>query len=43
MNLLNCCKKSPYSGAHPEVFQSMGGFVELGHFDKHFGENSRYS
>ena len=29
----------PHAGAHaggqPEIFQARGGFVELGHFDKH--------
>ena len=23
------------SGAQPEIFQGRGGFVKLGHFDKH--------
>ena len=25
----------------PEIFQGRGGFVELGHFDKHFVKNTR--
>ena len=29
------------SGAQPEIFQGRGGFVELGHFDKHFVKNTR--
>ena len=24
----------------PEIFQGRGGFVKLGHFDKHFVKNS---
>ena len=28
-------------GAQPEIFQGIGGFVKLGHFDKHFVKNSR--
>ena len=31
----------PRSGAQSEIFQSMGGFVELGHFDKYFVKFSR--
>ena len=29
------------SGAQSEIFQSRGGFVELGHFDKYFVKYSR--
>ena len=29
------------AGAQPEIFQGRGGFVKLGHFDKHFIKNSR--
>ena len=29
------------SGAQPELFQGRGGFVKLGHFDKHFIKKSR--
>ena len=29
------------TGIQPKVFQSRGGFVKLGHFDKHFVKNSR--
>ena len=29
------------TGAQPEIFQGRGGFVKLGHFDKHFVKNSR--
>ena len=29
------------SGAQPDIFQGRGGFVKLGHFDKHFVKNSR--
>ena len=29
------------TGAQPEIFQGRGGFVKLGHFDKHFFKNSR--
>ena len=29
------------AGAQPEIFQGRGGFVKLGHFDKHFVKNSR--
>ena len=28
-------------GAHPEIFQGSGGFMELGHFDKHFSKNTK--
>ena len=28
-------------GAQPKMFQGRGGFVELGHFDKHFVKNTR--
>ena len=31
----------PHAGAQPEIFQGRGGFVELGHFDKHFVKNTR--
>ena len=29
------------SGAQPKIFQSKGGFVKLGHFDKHLVKKSR--
>ena len=29
-----------WSGAQPEIFQGRGGFVETGHFNKHFVENT---
>ena len=29
------------SGAQPEIFQGRGGFMKLGHFDKHFIKKSR--
>ena len=29
------------AGAQPEIFQGRGGFVKLGHFDKHFVKHSR--
>ena len=32
-------KESVISDTQPEVFQGRGGFVELGHFDKHFVKN----
>ena len=28
-------------GAQPEIFQGRGGFVKLGHFNKHFVKNTR--
>ena len=28
-------------GTQPEIFQSRGSFMELGHFDKHFVKNTR--
>ena len=31
----------PTKGAQPEIFQDRGGFVKLGHFNKHFVKNSR--
>ena len=31
----------PHAGVQPEIFQGRGGFVELGHFDKHFVKNTR--
>ena len=31
----------PHAGAQPEIFQGRGGFVEPGHFDKHFVKNTR--
>ena len=34
-------EKYVMSGAQPEIFQSRGGFVKLGHFDKHFIKKSR--
>ena len=27
------------AGVQPEIFQGSGGFVKLGHFDKHFVKN----
>ena len=30
-----------HAGARPEIFQGRGGFVELGHLDKHFVRNTR--
>ena len=29
------------AGAQPNIFQGRGGFVKLGHLDKHFVKNSR--
>ena len=29
------------AGAEPEIFLDRGGFVKLGHFDKHFIKKSR--
>ena len=29
------------AGTQPEIFQGRGGFVKLGHFDKHFIKKSR--
>ena len=29
------------TGVQTEIFQGRGGFVELGHFDKHFIKNTR--
>ena len=31
----------PHAGVQPEISQGRGGFVELGHFDKHFVKNAR--
>ena len=31
----------PHAGAQPEIFQGMGDFVEIGHFDKHLVKNKR--
>ena len=31
----------PTTGAQPEIFPDRGGFVKLGHFNKHFVKNSR--
>ena len=31
----------PHAGAQPEIFQGKGGFVELGHCDKHFVKNTQ--
>ena len=31
----------PDADEQPEVFQDRGGFVELGHFDKHFVKNTQ--
>ena len=30
-----------HTGAQPDIFQYRGGFVELGHSDKHFVKNTR--
>ena len=30
----------PHADAQPENFQDTGGFLELGHFDKHFVKNT---
>ena len=30
-----------FPGAQPEIFLSRGGFMKLGHFDKHFVKKSR--
>ena len=30
-----------HAGVQPEIFQGMGGFVELGQFDKYFVKNTR--
>ena len=30
-----------YPGAQPETFQGSRGFVELGHFDKHFIKSTK--
>ena len=29
------------SGKQPDIFKGRGGFVEFGHFDKHFLKNTR--
>ena len=29
------------AGVQPEVFQGSGGFLEFGHFNKHFVKNTR--
>ena len=29
------------AGAQPKIFQGRGGFMELGHFDKHFDTRKR--
>ena len=34
-------EQSLNAGAQPEIFQGIGSFVELGHFDKHFIKNTR--
>ena len=50
-NYLKICKRASVAychfktllsqtGALSEIFQSIGGFVELGHFDKHFVSNT---
>ena len=31
----------PHAGMQPEIFQSRRGFVELGHFDKHFVKSTQ--
>ena len=30
-----------YAGAQPEIVEGRGGFLKLGHFDKHFLKTSR--
>ena len=30
-----------HAGAQPEIFQGSGGFIKLGHFDKHFVKNTQ--
>ena len=30
-----------HADAQPEIFQDRGGFVEVGHLDKHFVKNTR--
>ena len=30
-----------HTGAQPDIFQYRGGFMELGHSDKHFVKNTR--
>ena len=37
-SMMNLMKKNP--GAQLELFQGRGGFVKLGHFDKHFIKKS---
>ena len=32
--------KNQKSGTQPEIFQGMGGFAELGHFNKYFTKNT---
>ena len=31
----------PIPGAQPDIFQGRGGFLKLGHFDKHFIKKPR--
>ena len=44
-SLTNICEQLllifKYSGVQPVIFQSRGGFVKLGHFDKLFFKNTR--
>ena len=35
------CQGIPYSGPQSGSFPGRGGFLELGHFGKHFLKNSR--
>ena len=37
--LYSCSSYIHITGAQPEMFQGRGGFVKLGHFDKHFVKN----
>ena len=36
-----CLIKPIFADAQPEIFQSRGGLVGLGHFYKHFVKNTR--
>ena len=38
---LRTLNRRSQTGVQPEIFQSKGGFVELGHFDNHFVESSK--
>ena len=35
------CLSYIYAGAQPEIVPGRGGFLKLGHFDKHFLQKSR--